>query len=606
MTGRIHPAGRYAAAMYARLGGRPGTLRPPVSWRRAARLLAASAALAALLAILLATRLLAAGPPFPEPILNQAVYDPADAIRPATEARLEEQIDAIEQRSGAEIVVYLQVKPGISEEENLNDAHALMDQWGVGRSGYDDGLVILFGLDESRRHGRVSLYGGSGFLAAYIDENALAEIIDRQIVPAASAGDIDAALLDAMDAIDARITAGGRDRLERLRQVNAVLGLVVAPLVLIGLAGVAFLRWRREGDDPEYLDSPSILMAGPPADMTPPLATVVRQGRATQHTIDTVLVELASRGRLAFVNLDRVRKVHRDSSPDPLLDPAIVVPATTAADDRPLAAPQALAEETIRRLSGSDGRLTREPLWSLNTSLSPVKARLEADALQLGWFTRLPGPAITRWTALGIAELVFGVIVGVLGLVVPMSGALLLGGALALAGLITVGFGQAMSKRTPNGAMVDAMLKAYRRTLEKTLEQARSMGEVVADETVRILADTPDKAVVWGFALGLHRQVAEVIERGLADQREGRTSEPAYYPYWLGSSGGAQPVFAGSAGGASVFPGSGSAFSGSPIPDFGGMFSALGGIGSAPPSSSSGGGFGGGGGGGGGGASGSF
>ena len=52
-------------------------------------------------------------------------------------------------RPGAEIVVYTQVDPGISEDENLAKAAALMDQWGIGRSGFDDGLVLLVGLDET-------------------------------------------------------------------------------------------------------------------------------------------------------------------------------------------------------------------------------------------------------------------------------------------------------------------------------------------------------------------------------------------------------------------------------------------------------------------------
>jgi hypothetical protein len=207
---------------------------------------------------------------------------------------------------------------------------------------------------------------------------------------------------------------------------------------------------------------------------------------------------------------------------------------------------------------------------------------------------------------MGGLEVVLGLVVGFFGLTLPMSGATLLGAALALAGLATIGFGLAMSKRTQNGAIVDAMLKAYRRTLHKTLEQARSMTEVVADDTVRLLADTPDKAVVWGFALGLHRDVSEVLKRGLEDARDGRSSGPAYYPYWMSSSSGSGGVaFAGQPGG-SIAYGSGSLFSGSGMPDFGSMFSALGSVGSTPPSSQSSGGFGGGGSSGGGGASGSF
>ena len=52
----------------------------------------------------------AAGPPFPDPIDTVAVYDTADALRGATEAAIEERIDAIEARTGAEVVVYTQVE----------------------------------------------------------------------------------------------------------------------------------------------------------------------------------------------------------------------------------------------------------------------------------------------------------------------------------------------------------------------------------------------------------------------------------------------------------------------------------------------------------------
>ena len=156
-----------------------------------------------------------------------------------------------------------------------------------------------------------------------------------------------------------------------------------------------------------------------------------------------------------------------------------------------------------------------------------------------------------------------------------------------------------MSQRTPNGAYVDAMLKAYRRTLQKTLEQARSMEQVVADPTVRLFADTPDKAVVWGFALGLHDAVSRVLRRNLEDQAATPSSTSnAYFPLWLGTSPSSFSGVGGDAGG--------SIFSGSGMPDVGGMFSAIGSIGSSPSSSSSGGGFGGGGSSGGGGGSGSF
>jgi hypothetical protein len=383
-----------------------------------------------------------------------------------------------------------------------------------------------------------------------------------------------------------------------MRQANAVLGLVGAPVTLLVLVGTAFFAWRREGDDPEVLDSDSILMAGPPADMTAPLATVVRQGKATQHSIDTLLMELASTGRIAFQNLDQVGKVKSDDEPNPLVDPAIEVRDEAPSGGR-LAAPQKEAWDIVRQQAHGSGILARERLWSLNSRLGPIRGSLEEEAVRLGWFTRKPSTLITRWSLIGFGEMALGGLFLVGGFVIPMSGLTLLAAATGVGGLASWGFGQVMSQRTPNGAYVDAMLKAYRRSLLKTLELARSMEQVVADPTVRLLADTPDKAVLWGFALGLHDEVAEVLRRNLEDASADPTAVATpYYPLWLGSA----PSSLGDAGAAT-----GSIFSGSGMPDIGGMFGALGSIGSSPPSSSSGGGgFGGGGSSGGGGGSGSF
>jgi hypothetical protein len=223
--------------------------------------------------------------------------------------------------------------------------------------------------------------------------------------------------------------------------------------------------------------------------------------------------------------------------------------------------------------------------------------------VRLGWLTQRPTPVITRWVVVGVAEIVVGAGLIWLGYSVPMSGLTLLGTALGIGGIGTVALGSAMSQRTPKGAYVDAMLKAFRRTLQKTLEQARNMGEVVAQPEVRILADTPDKAVAWGIALGLHREVAEVLERGLADETSAAGPGVRYYPAWLGSSS-ASGWSGATAGGQGIS----GLFSGSGTPDIGGMLGALGSVGSSPPSSSSGsgGGFGGGGSGGGGGGGSSF
>jgi uncharacterized membrane protein YgcG len=541
---------------------------------------------------------------FPDPVADRAVYDPAGALSPGIEEVLEAQVDEIENRSEAEVVVFVRIDPAASEESNLADAQALIDQWGVGRAGFDDGFVILLSFDDEQfAHGVLSTYAGGGFRAVYLGEDDQAELRDTIIVPAIRQGALEGGLVEAMVAVDAAVTPEATGRLETYRVLNAMVGIPGSILALLLSLGVVYAAWRRYGDDPDLVDSPSVLMAGPPAGMTPPLATVVTRGRATQHSINTALADLAGKGLIAFRNLDQVGKVKSDDDPDPMMDPAIEVRPVELAESAELAEPQRQAYATIRA-AAADGQLTREALWGLNGQLAPLKERLEAEAVRLGWLTQRPTPIITRWVVIGVVEVLVGAGLVFLGYNLPMSGLTLLGAALAVGGIGTVALGNAMSQRTPKGAYVDAMLKAFRRTLQKTMEQARNIGEVIAVPEVRALADTPDKAVVWGIALGLHREVAGVLERGFEDARARGAADGAYYPVWLGSSSSSGSLAATSADGS----GMAGLFSGGGTPDIGGMFSALGSVGSSPPSSSSGsgGGFGGGGSSGGGGGSSSF
>lgn len=543
-----------------------------------------------------AAAVIGGGPPFPDPVEGQAVYDEAGVLTPDEASELEASIDALEARSGAEMAVYLQVDPTKDFDSNLAAAESLLNQWGVGRQGYDDGFVILVSYQTDLQHGVISTYAGSGFKVAYLSVDEQQSLIDSTMTPYFRDGQPAAGLMAAMDVVNANVTPEATASLDTYRQVNAVVGIPGGLLALALTAGTAFIAWKRSGDDPEVLDSESVLMAGPPAGMTPPLATVLREGRAGGDAIKTVLVELAGRGRIRFHNLDRVGHVKRDDDPDPLLDPAVEI-LDPPPDDAPLSGPVDAAYQQLVIRGGSLRTVSRESLWSLNDGLRPIRRLLEEDAVRLGWLTRLPTPAITRWVGVGVLEILLGGAAIFLGFTIPMSGLTLVGGALVVGGIATALFGSQMSKRTANGAYVDAMLKAYRRSLEKTLALAQSMAQVVADPVVRVFADTPDKAVVWGVALGLHREVGEVLAREMADPQAAAVarSSGAYYPLWLGSSG--EP---GSGAGGSLFSGSG-------IPDIGGMLGTLGSIGSAPPSSSSdGGGFGGGGGGGGGGASGGF
>ncbi len=67
------------------------------------------------------------------------------------------------------------------------------------------------------------------------------------------------------------------------------------------------------------------------------------------------------------------------------------------------------------------------------------------------------------------------------------------------------------------------------------------MDEVVASHALPWV-ETPDQAVVWGYALGLHHEVEDVLERSVETAREAGASglRPPYLPAWyvVGASGG--------------------------------------------------------------------
>ncbi len=550
------------------------------------------------------------GPPFPDPETDRAVYDFAGLFSPAAIVNAESVIDGIEARTGAEVVVFSQpLGTSSSESETEARARALMDQWHVGRKGIDDGLVIFFDMDASGRHGQVQLYGGPGFEAAFLSNSERQAIFENDMLPFLQSGDFNGALGAALARVDAAATPEHAAELERGRQINAVLGLVGAPAILFGLVGWAMFYWRRFGKDPVYLDDPSIHVPAPPADLTAASGAMVMDGRTSRRALTTAMLDLASRGLISFQEdgggiLGTSKKV--GIHVDPPHGDQVEEARRALNARRPIGPAEEVALHKLRTLggTGSGDFISSEDLPKFGESVGEFDKALEKHVVARGWFDEAPSKAISRWTGRGALAIIGGVVALVIGLSVPIAGLTLIGGAGILAGILVVIIAQAMPAVTLNGAMIRAMLAAYRRTLEKTMEQARSMQQVV-DEAGLDWLETPDQAVVWGTALGLQSRIEDVLQRSLEDvKQDGTNASAVWFPAWYHSSSGA-----GFANAAGATGSGGSIFSGSGIPDIGGMMGALGTIGNSPSSSggSGGGGFSGGGsGGGGGGAGGGF
>jgi uncharacterized membrane protein YgcG len=543
----------------------------------------------------------AAGPPFPDPENDRAVYDQAGVFAPATIASAEATIDAIENRTGAEVVVYSQVVDfGISTEEADGHAQALMDQWGVGRKGFDDGLVILFDLDPSLVHGQVILYGGPGYRAAFLDNSEKQRVFDEDMLPRLRAEDLDGALLIALEKVDENATPEHAARLQTARQIDAAIGIIGAPILLVGLIGSAIFAWARYGRDPVYLDDPSIHMAGPPQDLTPASATFVVSGGPTRRSLTTAMLDLASRGLIAFREEAGLFGLNRKVGV--VMNPPEPDPATTARQKlnaaRKLGTAEQLAFRYLDQLTKDDeGFIEPKEMLALGPKVERFNKELEDHVVGRGWFRERPSKVQGRWGLRGGLAIAAGIAAFIGAVNLPSGGLMLIAVALVGGGIVVLVMSRWMQAVTLPGAMIRAMLAAYRRTLHKTMQQSRSMDQVVAEAGLDWL-ETPDQAVVWGTALGLEEDIEAVLERSLDDVRDGRSVAGAtYFPVWYGSNaGGTASGFAGGGGGL---------FSSSAMPDFGGMMSALGTIGNSPSSSGgSGGGFSGGSSGGGGGGSG--
>jgi uncharacterized membrane protein YgcG len=549
------------------------------------------------------------GPPFPDPEPDRAVYDFAGIFSADTIAQTEATIDAIEQRTGAELAVYTQpVEYGVTTEETEARARALIDQWGIGRAGFDDGMVIFFDIDPSGEHGQVQLYAAPGFEATFLSNSDRQAIFENDMVPHLRNADFDGALTAAMAKIDAAATPENAARLQTGRQLNAVLGLVGAPIAFLGLAGWAVFSWRRYGKDPVYLDDPSVLAAAPPPELTAASGAFVMDGGTSRRALTTAMLDLASRGLLSFREdkglLGLSNKVGVEV--DPAAGDAEEEARRARNARRPTGPAEAVAFRELRTLAGQgDGDyIDPDDLPKFGSSVADFDRALENHVVDKGWFADKPSKVSGRWTAKGILAGAIGVVALFIGWNVPISGLVLIGIAIIAGAIVVVVVAQVMPAVTMSGAMVRAMLHAYRRTLQKTMEQSRTMQQVVDGAGLTWL-ETPDQAVVWGTALGLQAEIESVLQRSLEEVRESpSTASSVYFPLWYHTSSGGSFADAAAAGSG------GSIFSGSAVPDLGGMMSALGTIGNSPASSGGsggGGGFSGGGsGGGGGGAGGGF
>jgi uncharacterized membrane protein YgcG len=469
------------------------------------------------------------------------VYDYAGIWSPPTVDRAQAIAEGIRNRTQAElaIVSWPSDESDVSTGTARADAITIMDAWGVGRQGVNDGLVVLFDMDaRSRSHGQIYLYAGEGFLDQYLNENEAASIVDDVMLPRAKDGDLDAALLDGLARVDHVVQPGGNPD----RSGEAALTLLLAALV-IGLAVLVvglFLRtwWERGRDARVPLIDDSVLLPDPPPGLTPALATVLRKDKVDRDAFTSGLVDLGHRGLLTFsASQDDEKHVDLVVPERPLVDPG-----SLEARRRPLGTAEAslaaaIDERSIGRVLG----------WSTLKGgagaelYEAFKKDAGRAAKAAGYFRDDPNRLTGIWLGVGIglvaAVVVFGFVFAfdtsensnllragreLLG--VPILIAAILGVAIAV-------LSPRLAARTSDGARTLAMSLAYRNTLRFEMAASQTVDEAVAKTRSRLpWITTPDLLTVWAVAFGLKHEIDDLIKLTFAAAQA--TGVAAWAPIW--------------------------------------------------------------------------
>ena len=150
--------------------------------------------------ILVSASLLAAQAVPPAP--SRWVTDTANFISPAAATALDARLQAYQQETGHQLLVYIGNTTGGVPIEDF--AVRAFEAWRVGRQGIDDGLVLFIMSDDRRLRIEVG-YG----LEGQVPDAIASRVINEVIVPRIQAGDPDGAVTAGIDAVVSVISGQG-------------------------------------------------------------------------------------------------------------------------------------------------------------------------------------------------------------------------------------------------------------------------------------------------------------------------------------------------------------------------------------------------------------
>lgn len=470
----------------------------------------------------------------PEPSPGVRVVDPDDRLAPGDEARLQAIAERIERDTGAQVVFVVTVSHGWRPTESAANLQArqLMDRWGVGRAGIDDGVVALAMLDDTGCHGAAYLFLGRGALKAWFlgSSARVKALYDRSVGPRLQACDVAGALRAAGEGLERAAAASvARHRTQAAATPSADTDLrPAAALALVLAAGVAAVTaawWWIAGRDPRLADDDSIHLGGPPPGLTPALAATLLARGPSDLALAATLVDAAGRGEVAFLRVadqgpggpglgfTRPDPVPEPGPPPGRPDTASVPGLAPRIPSSPTRAEAEWSQQLGAAMDRHGGRLERADIRELVPARRELGIGLEAELVSQG----LLGRTRRGLRVLAIPVVLIALLASTVAWLAQdpiVAGAMLVAAMLAGGPLLCLAVVGA-PVLTRDGVRTRAWLDAFRRTLARSLRlgsnlddaawQARAMGHEWLDR--------PDRLLAWAVALGLADQATEVLRR---------------------------------------------------------------------------------------------
>jgi uncharacterized membrane protein YgcG len=459
---------------------------------------------------------------------GRSVYDFAGIWSSSTIDAAEQTADRLRSQTGVQMAI-VSIPSGessVDTSEAEQTAKDIMDAWGVGQAGVDNGIVVLFDLDTSLRHGQIYIYGGRGIVRLYLSP-AAAQNVANDMIARAKAGDLNGALGVGMDEIAAAVDNPG-SRLESAPLLNpaAVVVVLVSGLLVVVVLGV----WWRDGRDPPIpLIDDSVLLPAPPPGLTPSMAALLHDAVTTKNAPAAALVDLASRNLIGMREGSTLLGIGHKPIDYVVSDPndQRVAHAETLVGE-----PERIVLHALRGIA-SDGVVEHKELRRLTRLRAEFSTALGKGAAATPWFRSDPNAAMNRVALLAVVPflVLFGVMFFVQDQVDGVS-AIVMIVATGIAVVVGLLASRAMAARTKEGSWVLGMALAYRNTLRH--EMGVAPGVITAHEHAKLKMpwlETPDALIVWAVALGLADEVGHLISRSVNDP-----ASASWHPAWYAGS----------------------------------------------------------------------